>query len=129
MGEKVLNVTSSGVDVRAYCHCGVGGGVTLALLNIALNKTVTITLPAALANEDREEFILTAGTPIDGAVSPLQSKTVKLNGKMLELGPESHSLPHIEGKVGKARPTIELAPTTFGFVRFPRAQVKDCRNG
>ena len=125
MSTTVLNITSSGPDVRAYAHCAVGGGVTLALLNIALNETVKVTLPASLAQAEREEFILSAGQKIEGAVSPLQSKEVKLNGKTLALG-AGGSLPHIDGKAGKAGPTLQLSPTTYGFVRFPHAQLAPC---
>ena len=73
MGQTVLSIESSGADVRVYAHCAHGsteggGGVTLALINIALNKTVAVTLPKSLAAAPtREEFMLTAGVPIDGA--------------------------------------------------------------
>lgn len=145
MGQRVLGVASSEPDVRVYAHCaagsvGGGGGVTLAILNIALNKTVVVTLPAALtAASAREEFMLTAGTPIDGAVMPLQSRSVLLNGKELALVPGTGagalpSLPLMSGKMVPQTPTMRgggamlIPASSYGFVRFAGADVAACKS-
>lgn len=88
MGTTVLGIASSAADIRVYAHCALGGGVTMAFLNIALKNSVNVTLPEALAAAPaREEFMLTAGAPIKGAKNPLQSKVVLLNGTPLQLVP------------------------------------------
>eukprot|EP00040_Diaphanoeca_grandis_P014612 m.74242 g.74242 ORF g.74242 m.74242 type:complete len:604 (+) comp24640_c0_seq2:80-1891(+) len=139
MGTTVLEITSDAVDIRVYAHCGVGNkGVTLAFLNIALATNVSITLPPALAAAPtRVEYMLTAGAPIPGAKSPLQSRDVKLNGRTLALVPASNpddppSLPDTSGKVVPQSTTVGDAVTlvfstaSYGFLQFPDAVVAGC---
>ena len=68
MGQRVLLLSSSAPNVRAYAHCaagsvGGGGGVTIAFLNIALNLTVAVTLPPALAAATSEASRRGSGSP------------------------------------------------------------------
>ena len=140
MAATVLNISSSAKNVRVYAHCARGGGVAVAFLSLGLNNSVTATLPASLAAAPtREEFIMTAGAPLPGAKSALQSKSVLLNGKVMELippggapGPPVPRLPLFAGKLVKqcAAPghplTIVLPPSSYGFLRFAGAKVRAC---
>ena len=140
MAATVLNISSSAENVRVYAHCARGGGVAVAFLSLGLNNSVTATLPASLAAAPtREEFIMTAGAPLPGAKSALQSKSVLLNGKVMELippggasGPPVPRLPLFAGKLVKqcAAPghplTIVLPPSSYGFLRFAGAKVRAC---
>ena len=145
MGTTVLSIASSAADIRVYAHCAIGsGGVTVAFLNIALKNAVNVTLPEALAAAPaREEFMLTAGTPITGAKNPLQSKTVLLNGTPLQLVPPPRggganggvpSLPVSAGRLvpqkqkADGSPTVvAIPPSTYGFMRFAGASVAACQ--
>lgn len=140
MGTTVLGIASSAADIRVYAHCALGGGVTMAFLNIALKNSVNVTLPEALAAAPaREEFMLTAGAPIKGAKNPLQSKVVLLNGTPLQLVPPpgggganggGPSLPVSAGRLvpQNGSPTIvAIPPSTYGFMRFAGALVAACQ--
>ena len=134
MGTTVLNTSSSARNVRLYAHCARDGlgGVAVAFLNIALNTSVTVTLPPAIAaSKTRVEYVLTAGSPIKGAKSPLQSQFCKLNGVALTLTPgasvaEPATLPAMKGAMVANTKTIVLAPSTYGFLHFPDASVPAC---
>jgi len=135
LGTRVLKMTSSASNVRAYAHCArsPSKGVAIAFLNIALNVTATVTPPPQLrsATARREFYLLSAGAPIAGAKNALQSREVKLNGVALALVPgasasSAATLPPIVGQNESAAGTFDLPPSTYGFVHFPDARIPAC---
>ena len=61
MGTRVLKMSSSASNVRAYAHCArsPSKGVAIAYLNIALNVTASVTPPLQLQNASaqREMYV------------------------------------------------------------------------
>eukprot|EP00966_Prymnesium_polylepis_P260042 6006837-Prymnesium_polylepis.1 len=137
MGQTVLNATSSASNVRLYAHCGRTGGVSVAYLNLA-QFDVSLALPKPLSAAARDEYILTAGTPIDGAANPLQSKEAMLNGKKIALQPsgaaladsgrgdEPPKLPPLEGRSVPAGGPASLPANSLGFLHFPDVHLAAC---
>jgi heparanase 1 len=129
MGGTVLLANSTSAGVRLYAHCAVGGGVALAFLNLDESHTANLTLPRELeAATTRLEYVLTAGAPIPGAVNPLQSRQVRLNGGeplALASGP---ALPPLEGKsvTQSDAPAVALPAASLGFVVWPEAHLGAC---
>ena len=133
MGQIVLNATSDSRGLRVYAHCALGRGVGLSFLNRDETRAINLTLPAALAQlPSRLEYILTAGVPIEGAVHPLQSRGVRLNGgDELSLQPSSKgppSLPELHGlSVAQSGASGARVPAgSLGFFVWPDAQLPAC---
>jgi len=124
MGNQVLNITSDSSMLRAYAQCAAGSsGVTLALLNLA-DHSVTVKFENELGNQ-RMEWILEAGTPIDGAPNKLMSREMLLNGEKLEIlaGPQ---LPSLSGRLSSTDADLVMPPTSYGYVQFPSASSVAC---
>ena len=116
--------------LRAQAHCSKsGGGVAVAWLNIG-------DAPAALAlgdalGEEATLWVLSPGAPIDGAVSPLQSRAVLLNGETLVVvgqgtaaGP---TLPNLGGvSVETVGGGVALPAQSYGFAVFADAVAPAC---
>lgn len=114
MGTRVLDAgpVQPGLHVYAHCQRGVQGGVTVLAINLrtALARIEVTGKP--------EVYALTAGE--------LQSRTVMLNGKPLELG-GGDTLPVIE-PAQHTTSRLTLAPTSISFVTLPDAGNPACRN-
>ncbi|GMH07034.1 hypothetical protein Nepgr_008874 [Nepenthes gracilis] len=145
MGTYVLSTRSYGTEkLRAYAHSSKPpGGVTLLLLNLDGNASVRVTIsmergpkrsrkkgncggPKSGVTIDqspkfggiigsvnvREEYHLTA---MDGN---LHSKTVLLNGKVLNVS-SSGDIPPLQPAVVDLRRPVIVAPYSVVFVHFP----------
>ena len=114
MGDVALDSGSSRVDLHVYAHClrGVPGGVTLLVVNT--NRIAPRTLRVAGASQ---RYTL--------ASDAVHSGEVKLNGRMLRLGP-GKELPMMAGVVGRAGP-IRFSPATVTFLALPYASNGQCR--
>lgn len=113
MGNCVLDAgpIQPGLHLYAHCQNGNSGGVTVLAINLQDSPArVDFTGPADL-------YALTA--------PELQSRTVLLNGKALELG-EDDSLPTITPQKIKKNQVI-LAPTSINFIVFPNADNPNCK--
>eukprot|EP00041_Stephanoeca_diplocostata_P036063 m.1298652 g.1298652 ORF g.1298652 m.1298652 type:complete len:976 (+) comp24798_c1_seq90:51-2978(+) len=139
----VLSVASANRNLRVYAHCaasrspmgggasadaggGARAGVVLVYANLNLETGVAVTLPPALrAAKTREEFFLTAGDPIAGASMPLQSRQVKLNGKVLT-GSVGHPLPPLTGVSVSNDVALVLPAASYGFLRFDDVALPAC---
>jgi hypothetical protein len=144
LGRAVLSANSTSDGVRVYAHCARGGGVALAFLNLDEAKAVSLELPRLLGDAaERVEYILTAGEPIQGALNPLQSKGVRLNGgaplALVRSGsPPSAALPPLEGKHvpqtgarSRGGPQgglvlVELPNASLGFLLWPSVKADAC---
>ena len=114
MDNVVLDSGASRLDFHVYAHClrGVPGGVGLLVVNN--NRSVARTLRVAGASQ---RYTLTA----DAA----HAREVKLNGRMLRLGP-GKELPMMAGAVERAGP-VRLPPATVTFLAVPYASNRHCR--
>jgi hypothetical protein len=115
MGTTVLEagvLLQRGLHVYAHCLRGVRGGTALLVLNT--DRSVARRLVMANASE---RYTLDA--------PELQSKTIQLNGALLELAP-GDELPPL---TGAAVPSgeISFAPATITFLAIPAAQNQTCR--
>jgi hypothetical protein len=112
MGNCVLDAgpIQPGLHLYAHCQKGNSGGVTLLAINLQdSSETIDITGPADL-------YTLTA--------PELQSRTVLLNGKALELG-EDDSLPTITSQKS-TKDQVMLAPYSINFIVLPDADNPNC---
>ena len=100
-------------DVYTYAHCmkGQAGGVTLLAINAGTTAAV---MEVAISGE---RYTLTA--------DELQSKTVRLNGDILQLAADG-TLPRPVGRPVSKGP-LPLPPTSISFVAFPGAGNPACR--
>jgi hypothetical protein len=113
MGTKVLDVgpIQPGLHVYAHCQRGVQGGVTVLAINFQ-SASARIEVGGK-----PEVYTLTA--------RELQSRTVLLNGKPLELS-GGDTLPVIKPVHSANR--LTLTPTSISFVTLPDAGNPACRN-
>lgn len=114
MDNVVLDSGASRLDFHVYAHClrGVPGGVGLLVVNN--NRSVARTLRVAEASQ---RYTLAADT--------INARDVKLNGRMLRLGPDKE-LPMMAGAVERAGP-VRLPPATITFLAVPYASNSHCR--
>lgn len=115
MGTTVLDSgapTGPGLHVYAHCQRGTDGGVALVALNTDRDRSRTLSLPAAA-----QRYTLSA--------DPLDSKTVRLDGQVLQLGP-GDALPELAGTPAPAG-ELTLAPATITFLTVPTADNPACR--
>ena len=124
MGTKVLSTSSDSKSVRTYAHCGKDGGVALSWLNIG-SASATLQLDDTLQQSGGYVlYTLETAQPVPGAVNPLPSKGVKLNGVPIELLP-GPALPVLEGVHGSSFPVVVPA-SSYGFLALPKANVAAC---
>lgn len=113
VGSKILDAgpIEQGLHVYAHCQRGVSGGVTVLAINLEA-ETARIALSGPV-----ELYALTS--------PELQSRTVLLNGRPLELGP-GDTVPETP-PVRQASGELSLAPTSVNFITLPRAGNPVCR--
>ncbi|MEM1348062.1 MAG: hypothetical protein AAGI01_05845, partial [Myxococcota bacterium] len=108
MGARVLEATLEGgaEHVRTYAHCmrGAPGHVSVVLINRSAWRRASVELPSRPGS--RAVHVLSA--------AGLRSRTVRHNGRVLELGPDD-ALPAIEPEE-HGEDTLELAPNSIAFV-------------
>ncbi len=104
MGTEVYDAGKGNPGVYVYAHSlkGNKNGRTLLVINTDKNAT-TIDVP-----KGAKKYTLTS--------DELQGKEVKLNGKILQLGPND-DIPAINGKDIKAG-NVELPPLSITFITF-----------
>ena len=115
MGRTVLDAgvpIREGLHVYAHCLRGVASGVALLVINNDKTHAHTIALPIAA-----ERYSLTAGE--------LQSRTARLNGQALALGPNG-GLPALEG-VRVPAGQHALLPASITFFAMPLAGNEACK--
>jgi hypothetical protein len=112
MGTIVLDAgVHDGMHVYAHCRRGARGAVTLLAINTDRTAAVTLRLPVA-----SERYTLSA--------DDLQSAEVKLNGTILELGPNDE-LPQFAG-VTLPPGLVEIGPATVTFLTVGDAKNPAC---
>ncbi|WP_245320335.1 hypothetical protein [Bradyrhizobium lablabi] len=112
MGPTVLDAgRRDGMHLYVHCGRGMRGAVTLLAINTSRTNAAALRLPVA-----SERYTLSA--------DDLQSEAVKLNGTVLELGPNDE-LPRLAG-VTAPPDTVELAPATITFLRVEDAKNPAC---
>ncbi|WP_236843278.1 hypothetical protein [Bradyrhizobium icense] len=112
MGTTVLDAgVHEGIHLYAHCRWGARGAVTLLAINTDRTTTAMLRLPAA-----SERYTLSA--------DDLQSDTVKLNGTVLELGPND-DLPRLAA-VTSPPGSIEIGPATIAFLTVADAKNPAC---
>ena len=113
MGPVVLEAGQSREGLHLYAQClrGQSGGVALVAINNSRTAATTLSLSKAA-----ERYTLTA--------APLQSGTVNLNGKELQLR-ANDDLPALDAERIPAGP-IELAPASITFLAVPHADNPSC---
>jgi heparanase 1 len=114
MDRGVLDAgPSPGPDIYTYAHCmkGTAGGITLLVINAGATAAVMETTTAG------ERYTLTA--------DELQSRTVRLNGEILQTGADG-AVPRLAGRPVSKGP-LSLPPTSISFVAFPAAGNPACR--
>lgn len=115
MGPTVLDTgvpIQQGLHLYAHCLPGSAGGVSLLAINNDRSTAHALMLPIAA-----QRYTLDA--------APLDSKTVRLNGQPLALGPDD-ALPTLVGApIGAGE--VTLSPATITFVTIPTAANPACR--
>ncbi|MEH2624515.1 hypothetical protein V1292_002570 [Bradyrhizobium sp. AZCC 1719] len=112
MGTTVLDAgVHDGVHLYAHCRRGMRGAVTLLAINTDRTSAAMLRLPAA-----SERYTLSA--------DHLQSAGVKLNGTVLELGPND-DLPQVSA-VTSPPGVVEIAPATIAFLTVEGAGNPAC---
>jgi hypothetical protein len=114
MGQVVLDAGPHHGDLHLYAQClrGRPGGVALAAINLSRTDKAELSLPVSA-----QRYTLTA--------DELQSKTVKLNGKVLALT-AGDQLPALTPAAAGKGP-LSLAPASITFLAMPNAGAKACR--
>jgi hypothetical protein len=114
MGRTVLDAGPAAPGLRLYAHClrGRPGGVALVAINLDREKPAALDLSMAA-----ERYSLTA--------DELQSRTVKLNGRPLNLTADDE-LPALT-PVRTPRGPLALAPASITFLSIPGAANAACR--
>lgn len=113
MGTKILDAGEQRPGLHIYAHCqrGVSGGVTLLAINLE-NEATRIKVAGST-----DLYALTA--------TDLQSRTVLLNGKPLELGPNDIVPQTLPSRQDSGN--LLLAPTSINFVALPEAANPACK--
>jgi hypothetical protein len=112
MGTMVLDAgRHKGMHLYAHCRRGMRGAVTLLAINTSRTDAAALQLPEA-----GERYTLSA--------ADLQSEAVKLNGTVLELGPNDE-LPQLAA-VTASPDTVELLPATITFLTIGDAKNPAC---
>ena len=112
MGTIVLDAgVQKGIHLYAHCRRGTRSAVALLAINTDRTAAVTLRLPAA-----SERYTLSA--------DDLQSTEVKLNGTVLELGPNDE-LPRLAAATSPPD-ALEIAPATITFLTVGDAKNPAC---
>ncbi|XP_065843791.1 uncharacterized protein [Oscarella lobularis] len=126
MGMKFLQVKANiSDDLRVYAACSnpeaaEAGAVTTAFLNINNSTSFSFTIAGLSGDQaDREEFHLSSGEE-----GTLQSSTVKLNNKILQL--QDGKLPDMSGMSQSRESPIVVKPLTYGYILFKNANAAVC---
>lgn len=156
MGKEVIAVnTSAAIYLRSYAHCSKGrDGITLLLINLSNQTEFKLTVKNSMnidldmekktdtnrksfihglkrvvswvgskssdKSSFREEFQL---APEDGE---LQSKTMLLNGKPLQLT-ESGDIPDLEPVLVDVNSPMSVSPLSIKFVVLPTFEASGCK--
>ena len=113
MGITVLDPGRSEAELHVYAHClrEHPGGAALLLINTSRTQSRSINLPMA-----GERYSLVA--------EKLESPSVKLNGKTLQLG-RNDELPALGGAIVEAGDST-LQPASITFLTIASANNKNC---
>jgi hypothetical protein len=112
MGTTVLDAGAhEGTHLYAHCRRGVPGAVTLLAINTDRTTAATLRLPGS-----SERYTLSA--------DDLQGAEAKLNGTVLELGPNDE-LPQLAA-VTSPPGAVEIAPATITFLTVADAKNPAC---
>lgn len=112
MGTTVLDAgVHKGIHLYAHCRRGERGAVILLAINTDRTATALLRLPAA-----SERYTLSA--------DHLESAGVKLNGTVLDLGPND-GLPRLAA-VTSPPGSVEIAPATITFLTVADANNPAC---
>lgn len=113
LGTRILDAGTNRTGMHLYAHCqrGVSGGVTLLAINL----------------QDKEERLALEGrADIYALTAPeLQSRTVLLNGKPLELGPND-TLPETL-PMRQPAGAVLLSPRSVNFIALPDSGNSACK--
>jgi hypothetical protein len=115
MGTTVLDAGAASVpDLHVYAHCypNMSGAVSLLAINSSRSSSRSVKLPIA-----SQRYTLQA--------TRLQSATMQLNGKTLELVANDR-LPALDARATSAG-TMALEPATITFLVMPDADNPACR--
>lgn len=115
MGRIVLDVgaaAATDLHVYAHCHPDTPGAVSVLAINMSRRVSHALTLSGPA-----DRYTLNAAR--------LQSATIRLNGKILELN-ASDELPRLAPRAIQAG-TIRLAPASISFLVFPNAASPACQ--
>ncbi|NOJ44357.1 hypothetical protein HCN58_33245 [Bradyrhizobium sp. WSM 1791] len=111
MGTTVLDAgVHNGMHLYAHCRRGMRGAVTLLAINTDRTTAAMLRLPAA-----SERYTLSA--------DHLESASVKLNGTVLDLGPND-DLPQVSAVTSPG--SIEIGPATIVFLTVADAKNAAC---
>ncbi len=127
MGPRVLAVQLDKPDrrVRVYAHCShnpsaneearVNGKVSVLVINVDQQQAARVHFDAA--QPPLWVYLITA--------DDLQSKSIRLNGELLEMDPDGH-LPELNGQQ-RNEPYLDLPPTSYAFVSMSATHINACR--
>ena len=113
VGSKVLRVAGDTAplrDVRVYSFCSAkspSGDVVFVFLNTR-KEAAEIKLADPFTRAEMYELTSQKGNPL--------SRSIYLNGRVLELGPDGKTLPDMQGAPIDPLRAIELQPLSYGFV-------------
>ncbi len=82
-------------------------------------------MPCSMSKRFCMHLWLQPGEPMHGAVNPLQSQQVRLNGALLQLLP-GPALPAMRGSAQAAGTPLSLPASSVGFVLLPDAKAVAC---
>lgn len=142
VGKRALNtsvVPKTGKNLlRAYAFCGAGGAaqdLVLVLINLSKEASYSIAVAGIGGGGSGVSGDLTSVRHdywLSAVGGDIQASSIALNGVELVLSEHSDSggvgyqMPSLAPKVVSGAATIDVAPLTYGFVRFPGATVSAC---
>ncbi|KAL9682393.1 hypothetical protein QQ045_014190 [Rhodiola kirilowii] len=133
MGKNVLStsisISNSTNKIRAYAHCAKKSkGVVLLIINLDGNttfvaqakfNTTAVKKRCTATLDERLEYHLTAKNGY------LQSQTMLLNGKILDVNSEG-AIPHLSPMHVNASSPITVVPYSIVFAHFPNMILPAC---
>ncbi|TWW66152.1 heparanase [Takifugu flavidus] len=130
VGQEVLKMMQTGLSgskrVRLYLHCANkksyrNGAATLMSMNLSY-KTARISLPKCLSSSTVEAFVLEPEQPGEEG---LNSRSVKLNGKVLEMV-DDKTFPDLDGSRLPPAEHLQLPAYSLAFFVFTDAEAEGC---
>eukprot|EP00252_Welwitschia_mirabilis_P024633 TRINITY_DN7364_c0_g1_i4.p1 TRINITY_DN7364_c0_g1~~TRINITY_DN7364_c0_g1_i4.p1 ORF type:complete len:167 (-),score=25.39 TRINITY_DN7364_c0_g1_i4:264-764(-) len=144
MGTNVLSTKHEGSEyLRAYAHCSKNTkGITSLLLNYSKHTNISVVVNSSPSSSSEDASIITTGLEFRKADlmenvttnteemnfrveyhltaknENLHSRTMLLNGKVLDLTPEGE-IPALYPVKTDATDKISLAPLSIAFVHLP----------